>query len=116
MHLKDHGNENLKPRRNVMRKMIVGAFLLSLLLLIGIVPLSGCGDRTPMVTDSQIGEAEVLSAAAAFPEIRIKKAHYDSVGNLTGCYGNGSDCVLVVFTDGTEGTYILVPTKDVQLK
>ncbi|GAH92745.1 unnamed protein product [marine sediment metagenome] len=44
-----------------------------------------------------IGEAQIDCAAAGpFPEIRLKKPHYDDDGNLIGCWGTGNKCVIVV--------------------
>ncbi|GAH90389.1 unnamed protein product [marine sediment metagenome] len=61
-------------------------------------------DGTLLMTgaaDAQIGEAQISCAAAGpFPEIRLKKPHYDDDGHLIGCWGKGTKCVIVVMAVG----------------
>jgi len=69
-------------------------------------------DGTLLMTgsaDPQIGEAQIGCAAAGpFPEIRLKKPHYDDDGYLIGCWGKGTKCVIVVMTVGGQEHELVV--------
>ncbi|GAI50170.1 unnamed protein product [marine sediment metagenome] len=76
-------------------KKLVCALALTVLL-IAVMAVDGTMVLTGSA-DAQIGEAPLGCAAAGpFPEIRLKKPHYDEDHNLIGCWGKGTKCVIVV--------------------
>ena len=94
-------------------KSLVGALLLTVLL-IGLALLNGA--ELFADPNSGMGECQVTYAAAAFPEIRIKKPVRNDEGDLIGCIGKGNGCVVIVMSFAGQERELLITAQDVLLR